>query len=211
MGNIPASDVSPTPSWEFGGAEAGTATARSAVGLRNPIRYGVSNHIAALFLVPDYAVLGDGYSYPDALLLEGNAVGGQPWPAPLVLGLGDGISYPDALLEGNAIGGQPWLATFASVFDVGAFPDHLGLPPAPQQPLPPQRFPCTLLGCTKSFKRHSDRIRHQNTVHMARQGLHLCPVAGCPKSHGAGFKRSDKLTEHLWKKHGDRGYTKRVL
>jgi hypothetical protein len=87
----------------------------------------------------------------------------------------------------------------------------LGLPPAPQQPPPPQSFPCAQLGCTQSFQRDSDRTRHQNTVHSARQGLHLCPVPGCPKSHGAGYSRADKVTEHLWKKHADLGYTKRVL
>jgi hypothetical protein len=63
----------------------------------------------------------------------------------------------------------------------------------------------------KSFTRDSGRIRHQNTVHNAREGLYLCPVPGCPKSHGAGYSRADKVTAHLCEKHADLGYTKRVL
>jgi hypothetical protein len=39
---------------------------------------------------------------------------------------------------------------------------------------------------------------------------HFCHVQGCPKSNGAGYKRKDKLTEHLWKKHADLGFVKRV-
>jgi hypothetical protein len=153
--------------------------------------------------------------------LEENAIGGQPWLAPYVTDLGDGNSYLYALLEENSIGGQPWLASFVPHFDVGAVPDlsgsvviqqaPLGLPPDLQQPPPLSRFPCAQPGCTKSFKRDYERTRHQNSVHTARQGLHLCPVPGCHKSYGAGFSRADKVAEHLWKKHANLGYTKRVL
>jgi hypothetical protein len=69
-------------------------------------------------------------------------------------------------------------------------------------------FPCTHPGCNRTFKRRSDCIRHNTTVHGANQGLHLCPIAGCVKSQGAGYCRPDKVTEHLWKKHADLGYTK---
>jgi hypothetical protein len=106
-------------------------------------------------------------------------------------------------------------------FGFGAFPDLSGsvaiqqappsLPSAPQQPPTPQRFHCAQVGCIKSFTRDSDRIRHQNAVHNARQGLYLCPVPGCPKSHGTGYSRADKVTAHLCEKHADLGYTKRVL
>ena len=102
--------------------------------------------------------------------------------------------------------------------DFGSFPDPViqqapfSLPSAPQQLSPPLwSFSCTQLGCARRFRRDSDRTRHQSTVHSTRQGLHLCPVAGCPKSYGGGFSRRDKLTEHKWKKHADLGYTKRVL
>jgi hypothetical protein len=33
---------------------------------------------------------------------------------------------------------------------------------------------------------------------------------GCNKSEGVGYTRKDKLTEHLWKKHGNLGYVKRT-
>lgn len=70
------------------------------------------------------------------------------------------------------------------------------------------RIPCTHLTCTKTFKRDADRIRHESSLHTANLGFHLCPVVGCVKSQGAGYCRADKVTEHLWKKHADLGYTK---
>ena len=184
--------------------------------------------------------VGDGYSYPNTLL-QGENILGQPWPTTFVSdfdvgafpGPSGGVEIQQGPLglppplqqllplwsEDNIVEGQPWSAAFVSNFDVGAFPDlsgsvgvqqaPLGLPPAPRQP--PPSFPCTYLGCVKSFKRDSDRTRHQNTVHRVRQGLHLCPVPGCYKSHGAGFSRADKVAEHKWKKHANLGYTKRVL
>ena len=67
---------------------------------------------------------------------------------------------------------------------------------------------CAYAPCTRRFRRISDRIRHESSVHLNIQGTHLCPIAGCAKSQGAGYSRGDKVTEHLWKKHGDLGYTK---
>ncbi|TVY32582.1 hypothetical protein LSUB1_G007783 [Lachnellula subtilissima] len=75
-------------------------------------------------------------------------------------------------------------------------------------PLANPRIPCTL--CTQTFVRASDRIRHENSKHLNIPGAHLCPLPGCFKSHGGGFSRADKLTEHLWKKHAGLGYVKRV-
>jgi hypothetical protein len=71
---------------------------------------------------------------------------------------------------------------------------------------------CTALGCSATFKREPDRLRHESAVHGINQLLqfYLCPVIGCSKSQGSGYTRKDKLTEHLWKKHGNLGYTKRV-
>jgi hypothetical protein len=83
-------------------------------------------------------------------------------------------------------------------------PSTLNLPPAPAS----ARIPCTYPPCTKTFKRDYERIRHENSMHVNTQGAHLCPVPGCPKSHGKGYSRSDKVTEHLWKKHSNLGYTK---
>ncbi|KAF8846741.1 hypothetical protein BDZ45DRAFT_682355 [Acephala macrosclerotiorum] len=78
--------------------------------------------------------------------------------------------------------------------------------PAPA-PTPTALHACNFPACNKRFKRPYDLVRHQNSVHM--NANHLCPIAGCPKArNGAGYRRSDKVTEHLWKKHGDLGYTK---
>jgi hypothetical protein len=75
------------------------------------------------------------------------------------------------------------------------------------------RIPCRILGCSVAFNRDGDRIRHEASVHGLNQvfQLYLCPIAECPKSWGAGYTRKDKLTEHMWKKHGDLGFVKRVL
>jgi hypothetical protein len=85
------------------------------------------------------------------------------------------------------------------------------VPPAiaTQAPVPIQ---CTALGCSATFKREPDRLRHEAAVHGINQllQLYLCPVNGCSKSQGSGYTRKDKLTEHLWKKHGNLGYVKRV-
>jgi hypothetical protein len=64
--------------------------------------------------------------------------------------------------------------------------------------------------CPQSFRRSSDLTRHHSSIHHAVPGLFLCPVQGCVKSQGAGYRRRDKLTEHLWKKHGNLGFAKRV-
>ncbi|KAH6714960.1 hypothetical protein BKA61DRAFT_422559, partial [Leptodontidium sp. MPI-SDFR-AT-0119] len=62
---------------------------------------------------------------------------------------------------------------------------------------------CRFPGCNKSFRRSSDRNRHEDTVH-SNVGFHFCPVVGCNKSFGGGgggYKRADKVIEHLRKKH----------
>ncbi|KAH8689843.1 hypothetical protein BGW36DRAFT_411763 [Talaromyces proteolyticus] len=66
---------------------------------------------------------------------------------------------------------------------------------------------CNFPTCTRRFKRPSDLARHQYTVHLNVQGHH-CPIVGCPKARGKGYSRADKVTEHLWRKHGDLGYVK---
>jgi len=69
---------------------------------------------------------------------------------------------------------------------------------------------CSQFPCPMTFKRHADRIRHEAAVHGVNQQLHLCQIPGCPKGQGRGYSRADKLTEHLWKKHGNLGYVKRT-
>jgi hypothetical protein len=71
-------------------------------------------------------------------------------------------------------------------------------------------IPCNQFGCFVTFRRDPDRVRHEAAVHGINQALHLCPVFGCNKSQGRGYTRKDKLTEHMWKKHGNLGYVKRT-
>jgi hypothetical protein len=76
----------------------------------------------------------------------------------------------------------------------------------PTQAQPPTRFLCG--HCIKSFKRDSDRFRHERSIHSSTYGRFVCPITGCPSSQGAGYCRADKVKEHLWKKHRDLGYVK---
>ncbi|KAF4633286.1 hypothetical protein G7Y89_g4838 [Cudoniella acicularis] len=99
----------------------------------------------------------------------------------------------------------------ANVFEENttvSFEGCLQLPVVPQ----PQhaRVSCTHPGCTKTFVRDYDRIRHEQTKHRAQRGTYLCTIPGCRKSSGTGYSRPDKLTEHMWKAHSNLGYAKRV-
>ena len=71
-------------------------------------------------------------------------------------------------------------------------------------------IPCHQFGCFATFKRDPDRIRHEAAVHGINKATYLCHVVGYNKSQGVGYTRKDKLTEHLWKKHGNLGYVKRT-
>jgi hypothetical protein len=72
-------------------------------------------------------------------------------------------------------------------------------------PIPFHQF-----GCFATFKRDPDRVRHEAAVHGINKATYLCHIVGCNKSQGGGYTRKDKLTEHLWKKHGNLGYVKRT-
>jgi hypothetical protein len=85
----------------------------------------------------------------------------------------------------------------------------LALAPAPAPPaITNARIPCTHLTCTRTFKRHFERTRHEASVHRTHRQRYLCPITGCPKSQGKAYSRADKVTEHLWKKHANLGYMK---
>ncbi|CAG8959359.1 hypothetical protein HYFRA_00001257 [Hymenoscyphus fraxineus] len=62
--------------------------------------------------------------------------------------------------------------------------------------------------CYMIFSRDADRARHEQSVHSP--ATFICPVTTCPKHTGRPYSRQDKLTEHLWKKHANLGYTKRT-
>ncbi|KUJ17698.1 uncharacterized protein LY89DRAFT_59801 [Mollisia scopiformis] len=68
------------------------------------------------------------------------------------------------------------------------------------------RILCGQAGCSVSFKRMADRTRHLQHRHSRTRCF--CPITGCAKSHGTGFSRPDKVTEHLWKAHANLGFTK---
>jgi hypothetical protein len=68
------------------------------------------------------------------------------------------------------------------------------------------RFLCGQPGCNASFKRLADRARHIR--HRHNRTPYFCPIPGCAKSHGNGFSRPDKVTEHLWRVHANLGFTK---
>jgi hypothetical protein len=87
-----------------------------------------------------------------------------------------------------------------------ASPMQDALPSTDQYPT----IQCTQAGCLATFSRETDRIRHQTAIHRTNHGVHLCLILGCVKAQGRGYSRADKVTEHLWKKHGDLGYVKRV-
>ena len=80
----------------------------------------------------------------------------------------------------------------------------------PALPITQQSLQCMQPNCDAVFTRDADRIRHERARHGANHGLHLCPIPGCPKAQGRGYSRADKVTEHLWKKHGNLGFVKRV-
>lgn len=71
-------------------------------------------------------------------------------------------------------------------------------------------IPCRFPGCLLLFKGNHERNRHEDNVHLHIAGSHVCLVSRCKKNTDGGYKRADKLTEHMWKAHGDLGYAKRV-
>ncbi|KAN0119770.1 hypothetical protein V8E51_001978, partial [Hyaloscypha variabilis] len=84
-------------------------------------------------------------------------------------------------------------------------------PTLSQQPtLDSQTFVCSFGDCDRSFRRKSDLARHRKTVHGVNHVKYFCQIPGYPKAQGQfqGYSRDDKLREHLWKKHGNLGFTK---
>ena len=80
----------------------------------------------------------------------------------------------------------------------------------PQLPARASTFACAHGNCNQAFGRKSDLARHRKSVHGVNHIKFFCHIPGCSKGrgHGEGYSRDDKLTEHLWKKHGNLGYTK---
>ena len=57
------------------------------------------------------------------------------------------------------------------------------------------RHHCDVEGCTSSFSRASDHIRHMNHVHAMGKEIYVCAHAGC----GYSNRRQDKMQEHCRK------------
>ncbi|CZR65070.1 uncharacterized protein PAC_14970 [Phialocephala subalpina] len=102
-----------------------------------------------------------------------------------------------------ASSGESMLASSAPIIDTQATHTASMAPAVPSILAPVALHRCTITGCNKSFKRDFCRRRHEAT-HRAAHGHHFCTVPGC----SARYKRADKLTENMWKKHGDLGYVK---
>jgi uncharacterized Zn-finger protein len=90
----------------------------------------------------------------------------------------------------------------SSILSGGTTPASL----PPSGPPAISRIPCRWGNCISTFSRLADLNRHVKSVHLgvSRGQGHLCPIIGCDKS----YSRSDKVTEHLWKRHSDLGYRK---
>ncbi|KAE9368212.1 hypothetical protein N431DRAFT_414487 [Stipitochalara longipes BDJ] len=56
---------------------------------------------------------------------------------------------------------------------------------------------CEHPGCTTTFRRNKDRLRHFRHKHEANIKTFPCPVVDCPSGFGHKFSRSDKLRDHL--------------
>jgi hypothetical protein len=118
--------------------------------------------------------------------------------------------------DGNIIWDPPFSTTSIAQQNPSPNPSlaiNISGPLPPTAPISPPhrpntRFPCTYPSCTKTFKRDYERIRHEASLHRTNRRQHLCHILGCSKSQGKGYSRPDKVTEHLWKKHADLGYTK---
>jgi hypothetical protein len=128
--------------------------------------------------------------------------------------IGHELSFPEQSPEATPMQGQPdgsnvWdssgLANAAAPYNGQASNPPYAANAVPQWP---DVFLCNYPTCRQTFKRDADRSRHEQSVHFKSPGLHLCPIAGCPKSYGKGYSRLDKVTEHLWRKHANLGFTK---
>jgi hypothetical protein len=157
-------------------------------------------------LNPDEGFVDTGFGFP------------TPWSPDTSMeghfqsGVGSAVTAPSTQWNGSNV---PFDLTLSSpsMNDSNLSPIASTSAPPPAAPAPNPRqpnasIPCTNPTCTRTFKRHFERIRHEASVHRTNRQRHLCPITGCSKSHGKGYTRSDKVTEHLWKKHANLGYTK---
>ncbi|KAN0098942.1 hypothetical protein V8E51_014605 [Hyaloscypha variabilis] len=56
---------------------------------------------------------------------------------------------------------------------------------------------CEHPGCTTTFRRNKDRLRHFRNKHESNTKTFPCPVVDCPSGFRHTFHRSEKLRDHL--------------
>jgi len=86
--------------------------------------------------------------------------------------------------------------------DLFSMPSYnAAVPPFNPQPTPTAGIiSCISPTCATTFSRIGERDRHFRAVHQRIR--HHCGVIGCEDNKGQGYCRSDKLKEHIAKRHG---------
>ena len=108
------------------------------------------------------------------------------------------ITFPSTVFTA----GQSSLAPI----NFGVFPppvlNHAAVAPPPSHVGGPNRhrFVCEHQGCSKSYTRRPDMLRHASS-HNAAAHMFYCHHPGCPRGV-RGFLRKDKRTAHLKAVHG---------
>lgn len=67
-------------------------------------------------------------------------------------------------------------------------------------PRPTYQFVCGINGCTRSYKRRYELLRHQK-IHSGVK-IHACGYSMCDRGGTNGFARKDHLQQHLRQVHG---------
>ncbi|KAN0098768.1 hypothetical protein V8E51_014431 [Hyaloscypha variabilis] len=160
-------------------------------------------------------------TYSDATFADFNVTGSMLWDPNVSSSMFSGPALPAQTFSGPELSASalPVQNFSADQYQPAAYQNmhfpaqdlHSSLMPDDTVlPATPPTLQCTQPSCLEAFSRDADRIRHEAAIHGTNHGLHLCPIIGCVKAQGRGYSRADKVTEHLWKKHADLGYVKRV-
>ncbi|KAH7305641.1 hypothetical protein BKA65DRAFT_543916 [Rhexocercosporidium sp. MPI-PUGE-AT-0058] len=158
-----------------------------------------NHHLGFMNTQPGKATLGFGTMDAPNLMAFNSGMPLAPFAMP------DTVANPLPSFDNDTIHTTPSLSF--NTLPVGSTGSP-ATPGSPSSTLQGRLIRCNFPLCNKSFKRAADRKRHEDSVHLNVPGIYLCHIPGCPKSHGKGYKRADKVTEHLWRKHANLGYTK---
>ncbi|KAI5359064.1 putative Zinc finger C2H2-type [Septoria linicola] len=75
---------------------------------------------------------------------------------------------------------------------------------APPASTPPTvEYCCLMSGCNYAAKRNADLERHYKSMHSAPSSIEMfdCQVSGCHRTGNYGFKRRDKMVDHMREVH----------